>query len=138
MAAQIHLLYGALEGFAEPGGVEAAGFEGVAGNVGFFFGIEEQGFEGGADFKGVSGESEEFAGGEGEAFDELRPGEFAGDDEGVVEGAEGGFEADDAEGGVIEVEVFGKIGVGGVTGGDHVQGAVAQTFEQGFLIFAGA
>ena len=42
-------------------------------------------------------------------------------DEGVIEGGESGFESSDAEGGVAKVELFLKLSVRGVVGGDDVK-----------------
>ncbi len=56
----------------------------------------------------------------------------------MVEGDDGGIEAGDAVGGGDEVLGFLEGGVGGVVGGDHVEGAVEQAFEEGLVVRLGA
>jgi len=48
----------------------------------------------------------------------------------------GGFEAENAEGGAVELDVFEGGFVRRVIRGDGVDGAVGKTFDEGFAVFA--
>lgn len=52
----------------------------------------------------------------------------------MVERDDGGIEAGDAVGGGDEILGFFEGGVRGVVGGDHVEGAIQQAFQQGFVV----
>lgn len=48
------------------------------------------------------------------------------------------MEADDAEGGFVEFDVFFVIGVGSVVCGDDVEGAVEEAGDESLAVFFGA
>ncbi len=104
-----------------------------------FFGIEDRDIGGAADGEGSFAlEAHDAGGGDGHFFDDLRPGEVAGLDEGFGVERERGFEADDAEGGFVEFEFFFFAGVGGVVGGEAVDGAVDDALDAGVDVGPGA
>lgn len=63
-------------------------------------------------------------------------------DFGVKELGEGqgefGFEAGDAEGSIIKLDLFFEVAVGSVVAGDDVNGAISDAFEDGLSIMGGA
>ena len=72
-----------------------------------------------------------------EEFDHAHEREAAGVDELLEREREGGFEAEDAEGSFVELDVFEGGFVGGVIGGDGVNGTIGEAGNEGFAVFAG-
>lgn len=126
------------EGFVEEGGVLGFGFHEILGEGGGGLGVEEGEVGGLAFGDGWDVEGHEAAGLGGVFFDEGVPAEFSFFDEVVVEGDDGGIEAGDAVGGAYEILGFLEWGVGGVVGGDEVEGAVEEAFEEALVVRFGA
>ena len=72
----------------------------------------------------------------GEQFDHAHEAEFPGVDQLFERKGDGGFEAEDAEGGFVELDVLEGGLVGRVIGGNGVDGAVGETLEECFAVFA--
>lgn len=128
----------ALELAADPGGVGGLAEEVAVAGGPFFLGVEEGDVGVGAGLQGAFLEAEDFGGAVGEEGEGAGEGEALGEVELPQDDAQGGLQADDAEGGVVELDVFLVVGVRGVAGGDAVDGAVFQRIQDGDTIFLGA
>lgn len=83
-------------------------------------------------------DAEDAGGVDGHFGDEGGPVEDGGFDEGFDVEAEGGFDADESEGGVEEFEFFFLSAVRGVVGGEAVDGSVGEAAFEGFDIAGGS
>jgi len=123
---------------------EVAGIEwGVAGFAGGLLHVVGPFVRGGEnrEVRGLAGgdfafDTNDARGTAGKEFDHAHEGEVAGMNELLERESYGGLEAENAEGGAVELDVFEGGFVRSMVGGDGVDGAVGETGDEGFPIFA--